>query len=53
LRVSGRYGAHRATTGVGRSATLPDLAGRIHAFEQRGEIDALDPDELDAAGRLK
>ena len=37
----------------GRSATLPELAGRIHAFEQVGEIAALDPDELDAAGRLE
>ena len=38
---------------AGWSATLAELAGRIHTFEQRHEIDALDPDELDAAGRLK
>jgi hypothetical protein len=41
------------TAGSGRSATLPDLADRFHAFEQRSEIAALDPDELDAAGCLK
>jgi len=36
-----------------RSTMLPDLAGRFHTFEQRGEVAALDPDELDAPGRLE
>src|SRR5438046_1491895 len=32
---------------------LPDLAGGSHTFEQRGEVAALDPNELDAPGRLE